>query len=117
MRILAILVLLGMPLSSLWACSCAGGGSPCQAAGRASAAFTGTVLEIADQTAQSVPSGGTGFSAASRRQNGEPMRVSPLVRIVRMQVRDVLSGVQPGQTEIEIVTGRGGGDCGYSFQA
>jgi hypothetical protein len=33
-----------------------------------------------------------------------------------MQVREVLSGVSPGQTEIEIVTGLGGGDCGYAFQ-
>ncbi len=33
-----------------------------------------------------------------------------------MRVRDALSGVSPGQTEIEIVTGQGGGDCGYAFQ-
>ncbi len=28
----------------------------------------------------------------------------------------VLSGLEPGQTEIEIVTGLGGGDCGYAFR-
>ena len=44
------------------------------------------------------------------------MRISPSVRIVRMRVRDVLSGIPPGQSEIEIVTGYGGGDCGYAFQ-
>ena len=33
-----------------------------------------------------------------------------------MQVGEVLSGVDPGRKEIEIVTGLGGGDCGYEFQ-
>ncbi|MCZ2157117.1 MAG: carboxypeptidase-like regulatory domain-containing protein [Bryobacterales bacterium] len=117
MRIASILLLLGMPFGSLWACSCIGAGSPCQAAGRAAAVFTGTALAIADETAPPVSSSGTGMGAASRRQNGEPVRVSFPVRNVRMRVGDVLSGVPPGQTEIEIVTGYGGGDCGYAFQA
>jgi hypothetical protein len=34
-----------------------------------------------------------------------------------MQVSEVLSGIAAGQKEIEIVTGLGGGDCGYPFQA
>jgi hypothetical protein len=34
-----------------------------------------------------------------------------------MQLGDVLTGVDPGQKEIEIVTGKGGGDCGYSFHS
>jgi len=34
-----------------------------------------------------------------------------------MQVTEVLSGIAAGQKEIEIVTGLGGGDCGYPFQA
>src|SRR5713226_7083575 len=116
MRILSTLVLLGVPLSPLWACTCAGGGSPCQAAGRSVAAFTGTVLAITDQAAQFLPSSNTGVFAASRRQNGAPIPSSPPARVVRMRVRDVLSGISPGQTEIEIVTGQGGGDCGYAFQ-
>jgi hypothetical protein len=33
-----------------------------------------------------------------------------------MQLGDVLSGVDRNQKEIEIVTGLGGGDCGYEFQ-
>ena len=37
-------------------------------------------------------------------------------RIVRMQITEVLTGVDSGQQEIEIVTGMGGGDCGYSFK-
>jgi carboxypeptidase family protein len=33
-----------------------------------------------------------------------------------MQLGEVLSGVDRSQKEIEIVTGLGGGDCGYEFQ-
>jgi hypothetical protein len=33
-----------------------------------------------------------------------------------MRVGEVLSGVAPGENEIEIATGMGGGDCGYPFQ-
>ena len=44
------------------------------------------------------------------------MRMVPPVRTVRMRVGEVLTGVSPGQTEIEIVTGFGGGDCGYAFR-
>jgi hypothetical protein len=34
---------------------------------------------------------------------------------VRIRIREVLSGVDPSQQEIEIVTGVAGGDCGYPF--
>ncbi len=51
--------------------------------------FTGTVIDIA-----------------------EPSRTK---RVVRMQIGEVLTGVDPAQKEIEIVTGGGGGDCGYLF--
>ncbi len=38
-------------------------------------------------------------------------------RAVRLQIAEVLTGVDPAQKEIEILTGMGSGDCGYSFQA
>ena len=38
-------------------------------------------------------------------------------RVVRIQIAEVLTGVDPGQKEIEILTGMGGGDCGYAFQS
>jgi len=41
-----------------------------------------------------------------------PMRL----RVVRFSVGDVLTGVDASQKEIEILTGYGGGDCGYQFQ-
>jgi len=34
-----------------------------------------------------------------------------------MQIGEVLTGVDPAQKEIEILTGMGGGDCGYSFHS
>lgn len=48
----------------------------------------------------------------------EPERSLPgLKRVVRMRVGEVLTGVDPEQKEVEIVTGSGGGDCGYPFQS
>jgi hypothetical protein len=34
-----------------------------------------------------------------------------------MHVDEALTGVEPGQKDIEIVTGAGGGDCGYAFRS
>lgn len=116
MRVLPILMLVVAPVSYLWSCSCSGPGAPCQAAGLAAAAFTGTVLNITDQPAQFLPAENSGPIAASRRTNGTPVLLSPSARVVRLQVRDVLSGVPVGQTQIEIVTGLGDADCGYRFQ-
>ncbi len=53
--------------------------------------FTGTVIDIAER--------------------------SRTKRVVRMKIGEVLTGVDAAQKEIEIVTGMGGGDCGYSFQS
>lgn len=38
------------------------------------------------------------------------------LRVVRISVGDVLTGLDASQKEIEILTGYGGGDCGYEFQ-
>src|SRR5713101_1070561 len=109
-------MLLAAPLSQLWACSCMGPPStPCNAAGISSAAFTGRVLSITD-SAPVVPPKDAG-TASSRRAKSDSITLLPWpLRVVRMQVGMVLSGLEPGQTEIEIVTGLGGGDCGYAFQ-
>jgi hypothetical protein len=44
-----------------------------------------------------------------------PDKPVPL-RLVRLQVHSILHGVPPHQNEIEVGTGRGGGDCGYLFE-
>jgi hypothetical protein len=38
------------------------------------------------------------------------------LRVFRLYAGDVLTGVEASQKEIEILTGDGGGDCGYRFQ-
>ena len=101
MRIFLAAVLLALPLPRLWACLCDGPGTPCYAAGRADAAFTGTVLDFTAHLARPIPGGIS------------PRLVEPGFVVIRMRVGEVLSGVAPGQREIELVSG---GDCGYPFQ-
>jgi hypothetical protein len=114
-RALLGVVLMIVPLTRVLACSCAGPGNPCSAAGRAAAVFTGTVLDIIEP-ARPLP-GGIGSSAmASRPAVGSVASVPRPFRMVRMQVGEVLTGIGSGQKQVEIVTGLGGGDCGYAFQ-
>jgi hypothetical protein len=118
MRLLVAAALFILPWSRLWGCSCAGGSTPCSAAGSAAAAFTGTVLSVADPPAPIIAPG-TGPTGARRMgyrlaDNSTPP-VRPL-RTILIRIGEVLSGVEPGQQEIEILTGLGGGDCGYPFQ-
>jgi Carboxypeptidase regulatory-like domain len=94
-----------------------GTGPPCQAAWSAAAVFTGTVIDITEPPPPPRPEtrGGT---ASARRTVNDPVPLLPWPkRVVRIQLREVLTGVDPGQKEIEIVTGMGGGDCGYAFQS
>ena len=100
-----------IPMSSLWACSCGGKGPPCQMAWTADAVFTGTVVEIAEPRVPTINNGST----TGRRIATDPAVSMPSrKRTVRIQVADVLTGVEPLQKEIEILTGLGGGDCGYA---
>src|ERR1051326_4260095 len=121
MRILLAISFLTLLAPELEACSCETPGTPCLAAGRAAAVFTGTVLNITLHpvqpfTADSVPVAGERGRVA--RSAGDPIRPIPRAfRVIRMQVTEVLSGIAGGQKEIDIVTGLGGGDCGYPFQA
>jgi hypothetical protein len=111
--------LIVLPWPRLWACSCVGGSRPCGAAGNAAAAFTGTVLNIADLPAPIVIPGAVPTQArrvaAGRFAGNATPPLRPL-RTIRIRIGEVLSGVEPGQHEIEILTGLGGGDCGYPFQ-
>src|SRR5438876_5661596 len=118
MRILLVVLFLLSPAPRLDACTCGGPGTPCHAAGQSAAAFAGTVIEITFVPAQ-FPVEATASSVGRRRSGrgaAEFARIKPGFRVVRMRVGEVLSGVAPGQNEIEIATGMGGGDCGYPFQ-
>jgi hypothetical protein len=72
---------------SLWACSCAGPGEPCHATARSAAVFTGKVLRV-DAWDE---------------------------RVARLQILDVLTGIPSAQSEVDVATGWGGGDCGFPF--
>jgi hypothetical protein len=118
MRLMVAAALIVLPWPRLWGCSCAGGSTPCSAAGSAAAAFTGTVLSVADPPAPIITPG-TGPTGARRMANRLADNSTPPVRplrTIRIRIGEVLSGVEPSQQEIEILTGFGGGDCGYLFQ-
>lgn len=89
----AVLALLLIP-SRAAACSCIRGIPVCETFWRTSAVFAGEVLDITP-----VPS------------TNEPQL--PLGRLVRFRVTQTFRGELPG--EIEVRTGSGGGDCGYTF--
>ncbi|MGJ5820843.1 carboxypeptidase regulatory-like domain-containing protein [Paludibaculum fermentans] len=104
MRAILLFAILALPPAHLLACDCSGPITPCAAAGNVAAAFTGTVLSIAAPVSDSL-----------RATHALPTKPVPL-RLVRLRVGSVLHGLPAGQKEVEIGTGRGGGDCGYIFQ-
>src|SRR5215204_4317253 len=82
------------------ACSCMMGQPPCAAFGAASAVFIGTAADVRVREAKSV-------EAARAEPDWTPV-------VVRFAVLQPFLGVEG--TEVEVVTGRGGGDCGYYFR-
>ena len=90
---LALLLPLALPVRAD-ACSCAPGPHPpCQAAWSADAVFVATVVDVID-----VPPGRDTFMRS---------------RLVRLRVREAFLGGL-GE-EVDVFTGRGGGDCGFPF--
>ena len=98
-RFLFLFLIAGLMLISstnVLACSCAfGGGAPCQEFWRADAVFAGTV----------VGSGKINVGEGEFKQE---------MRLVRMTVDQPIRGMQ--SAEVEVITGWGGGDCGYAFK-
>jgi len=69
----------------------------------ADAMFTGTVAEITEPRVPTINNG----SPTGRRMATDPAVSMPSrKRTVRIQAADVLTGVEPSQNEIEILTGR-----------
>jgi hypothetical protein len=77
-----------------YACSCMSSGPPCQAFWKVNAVFSGQVISINSQSAGD--------------KHGYKMRV------VRLLVKEAFRGVDV--PEVEVLTGQGGGDCGFGFQ-
>lgn len=89
-----LLVLFSLAAESDFGCECAGEQIPCQAYSEASAVFLGTVIE----------------SRIVTSKQGEFEEQS---RIVRLSIDTPFRGVEGA--EVEVMTGLGGGDCGYGF--
>src|ERR1044071_3411278 len=98
-RLLSLIFIAGLMLicsAEILACSCAfGGGAPCQEFWRVDAVFSGTVVR----------SGRITVDEGSYKRD---------MRLLRMTVEQPVRGMQTA--EVDIVTGWGGGDCGYEFQ-
>ena len=77
------------------ACSCAGTQLPCEAYWNASDVFLGTVT----------------YTTTSTAKQGEYEFLS---RVFRFTIEKAFRGVEA--KEVEVLTGSGGGDCGYGFQ-
>lgn len=94
--LIGIAALFGVLAPQAEACSCSRSTMPCESYGSASAVFVGTVQSVGD-----APLGNT----------KDPVWTP---RVFRFAVDKQYLGVSG--TEIEVSTGRGGGDCGYRFQ-
>jgi len=90
----AMVVLLALSSAEAVACSCAGPGAPCQAYGKASAVFVGTVID----------------SRVIKVKRGN---YDIQTRVVRLTIDSPFRGVEGA--EVEVQTGLGGGDCGFGF--
>jgi hypothetical protein len=92
----------------LLACSCGRGSSSlCDQVGAGGAAFTGTVLSINLAQTAVHPTMLAAPAVGALRQYTQ--------RVVRFRIKDAATGIATGQKEVEVVTGIGGGDCGYDF--
>jgi hypothetical protein len=84
---------------SAQACSCISGGPPCQAYGNTAAVFIGTPTAVDKTTVK---------RGDGARQYDYPQR------LFTFSVEETFRGVDAAK--VQVVTGMGGGDCGYNFQ-
>jgi 5-hydroxyisourate hydrolase-like protein (transthyretin family) len=97
MVLMVVLGWVGLTTLTAQACSCFAPGPPCEAYGSASAVFAGTVVSV------------------RLAEEPKPGPVQPInyLRVFKFSVDQAYLGV--AGTEVEAVTGSGGGDCGYNF--
>jgi len=90
-----ILAVLAFEGASVFACECAGERPACQEYGEASAVFIGTVINSRIVTVKESP-------------------YLERMRAVRISLDESFRGVEGA--EVEVLTGFGGGDCGFGFR-
>ena len=97
--LLGIMFVVSLTSETANACSCGGGAAPCESYGTATAVFAGTVIS---------------FREPERTKPVDPSEGDWAPRGYKFSVQQSYSGV--AGAEIEVFTGRGGGDCGYQFK-
>ena len=95
----SIVFLLFVSAYDALACSCASSGPPCQAFWQTDAVFSATVIS------KSVITVDTGIESFPKEQQ----------IAVKLLVEDTFRG-SLGGNDVEMLTGMGGGDCGYNFE-
>lgn len=96
--VMAVVGWLTVTSLAVQACSCFQVGTPCESYGTASAVFVGTAVSV--RTVE-----------RPKTENEDPWYDR---RVFKFSVEQSYLGVDG--TEVEIFTGMGGGDCGYSFK-
>lgn len=91
----AAFLLLPALAAPAFACSCVAPGPPCQAYWKSQVVFAGTPLSV---------------SRIEVERDGHRF----MQRLVRFQLDEAFRGVSGNS--VEVVTGAGGGDCGYNFE-
>lgn len=89
------------------ACSCGDSGTPCESFGKAAAVFVGTVTGVRESAPRAT-------DLAERRKLEDSGEVAFLPKAYNFSVEQAYLGVSGA--EIEILTGSGSGDCGFTFQ-
>ena len=90
----------GLAAKNTPACSCISSGPPCQTFGSTAAVFIGTPTDVKPTTVK----------------RGDPGREYEFAqRLFTFRVDESFRGVAAG--EVQVLTGQGGGDCGYNFQS
>jgi hypothetical protein len=95
-----VLTLWVLTCSMTWACSCVPMGPACEMAGQASAVFAGVVVEVPAEIVQ---------------PNGAPPPLSG-DRTYTFEISEPFLGATGRGKQITVLTGSGGGDCGYRFE-
>lgn len=105
---LGITIVFSMASRDAMACSCMAAGTPCEAYGKAAAVFVGTVTAVRDSQRQQA----TDVNERRKQEDSDGGDWTPMA--YKFSVEQAYLGV--AGSEVEIFTGRGGGDCGFRFE-
>ena len=102
-----IVIVLSFASRTVTACSCGSTGTPCESYGSAAAVFVGTVTGVMDNERPVKNSN-------ERRKEEDSGEIDWVPMSYKFSVEQAYLGV--AGSEVEILTGRGAGDCGVAFQ-